>query len=68
MTLLAQTSPNVMTRSEILNSVWSDNEFVLDRTVDVHITRLRKKLKNYSSIIANRSGFGYYLNLEGKTE
>lgn len=68
LTLLAQTSPNIMTRSEILNSVWSDNEFVLDRTVDVHITRLRKKLKDYSSIIANRSGFGYYLNLEGKTE
>ncbi len=68
LTLLAQASPNVMTRSEILNSVWSDNEFVLDRTVDVHITRLRKKLKDYSSIIVNRSGFGYYINLEGKTE
>ncbi len=37
LSLLAQTSPNVYTRSEILNQVWGDNEFVLDRTVDVHI-------------------------------
>ena len=65
--LLSQTSPNVYTRSEILNQVWGDNEFVLDRTVDVHITRLRKKLGEYSSIIVNRSGFGYYLNSEPKT-
>lgn len=65
--LLIQSSPNVLTRNDILNQVWSD-EYVLDRTVDVHITRLRKKLRNYSSIIANRSGFGYYLNSEGKNE
>lgn len=66
--LLAQASPNVLTRTDILNSVWSDNEFVLDRTVDVHIARLRKKLGDYSTIIVNRSGFGYYLNLDTKTE
>ncbi|HMM17054.1 MAG: response regulator transcription factor [Petrimonas sp.] len=67
LSLLSQTSPNVYTRSEILSQVWGDNEFVLDRTVDVHITRLRKKLGEYSSIIVNRSGFGYYLNSEPKT-
>lgn len=66
LSLLAQTSPSLLTRSEILNHVWGDNEFVLDRTVDVHITRLRKKMGDYSSIIVNRSGFGYYLNLESK--
>lgn len=66
LSLLSQTSPNVYTRSEILNQVWGDNEFVLDRTVDVHITRLRKKLGKYSSIIVNRSGFGYYLDSEPK--
>lgn len=64
LSLLAQTSPNVLTRNEILNKVWGDNEFVLDRTVDVHITRLRKKLGEYSQIIVNRSGFGYYLDLK----
>src|SRR5690554_1359448 len=68
LSLLAQVSPKVLTRAEILNSVWGDNEYVLDRTVDVHITRLRKKLGEYSSIIVNRSGFGYYLNLEIKEE
>ena len=68
LSLLAQASPTVLTRSEILNSVWGDNEFVLDRTVDVHITRLRKKLGDYAGIIVNRSGFGYYLNLDAKSE
>jgi DNA-binding response OmpR family regulator len=62
--LLARTSPNLLARSEILNSVWGENEFVLDRTVDVHITRLRKKLGDYAGIIVNRSGFGYYLNTD----
>ena len=66
--LLAQASPNILTRTEILNSVWGENEFVLERTVDVHITRLRKKLGEYSSFIVNRSGFGYYLNVEPKNE
>jgi Response regulators consisting of a CheY-like receiver domain and a winged-helix DNA-binding domain len=68
LSLMAQASPNVLTRAEILNSVWGDNEFVLDRTVDVHITRLRKKLGDYANIIVNRSGFGYYLNLDFKSE
>ncbi len=68
LSLLAQASPNVLTRSEILGSVWGDNEFVLDRTVDVHITRLRKKLGEYAHIIVNRSGFGYFLNIDTKSE
>ncbi len=68
LSLLAQASPNVLTRSEILGSVWGDNEFVLDRTVDVHITRLRKKLGEYANIIVNRSGFGYFLNIDTKSE
>ncbi|MDD4696138.1 MAG: response regulator transcription factor [Fermentimonas sp.] len=68
LSLLAQASPNVLTRAEILSSVWGDNEYVLDRTVDVHITRLRKKLGDYASVIVNRSGFGYYLNLDDKSE
>lgn len=68
LSLLARTSPNLLTRTEILNSVWGENEFVLDRTVDVHITRLRKKLGDYAGIIVNRSGFGYYLNIDAKDE
>ncbi len=68
LSLLAQVTPSVLTRADILDSVWGDNEYVLDRTVDVHITRLRKKMGDYSSIIVNRSGFGYYLDLEDKTD
>lgn len=68
LSLLARTSPNLLTRTEILNSVWGENEFVLDRTVDVHITRLRKKLGDYAGIIVNRSGFGYYLNIDAKDD
>lgn len=68
LSLLAQVSPKVLTRAEILDSVWGANEYVLDRTVDVHITRLRKKLGEYSTLIVNRSGFGYYLNLDMKEE
>lgn len=64
LSLLAQVSPNLLTRAEILGSVWGENEYVLDRTVDVHITRLRKKLGEYAGIIVNRSGFGYWLNLD----
>ncbi|MDR0332616.1 MAG: response regulator transcription factor [Dysgonamonadaceae bacterium] len=62
LSLIVQTSPNALTRNDILDKVWNDNEFVLDRTVDVHIARLRKKLVEYGNIIANRTGFGYYLN------
>ena len=68
LSLLAQASPKVLTRAEILSSVWGDNEYVLDRTVDVHITRLRKKLGDYANVIVNRSGFGYYLNLNDNSE
>ncbi|MGI6074140.1 MAG: response regulator transcription factor [Fermentimonas sp.] len=64
LTLLAQARPKVLTRAEILDSVWGDEGYVLDRTVDVHITRLRKKIGEYSSIIVNRSGFGYYLDID----
>lgn len=66
--LLAKSSPNMLARNEILNSVWDEKEYVLDRTVDVHITRLRKKLGEYSSLIVNRSGFGYYLNFQPKED
>lgn len=68
LSLLARTSPNLLTRAEILNSVWGEDEFVLDRTVDVHITRLRKKLGDYAAIIVNRPGFGYYLNTDSKDD
>lgn len=49
----------ICSREQILNSVWSDEVVVLDRTIDVNITRLRSKLDKYGSYIVTRSGFGY---------
>ena len=46
-------------REQILGRVWSDEVVVLDRTIDVNITRLRSKIGAYGSYIVTRSGFGY---------
>jgi DNA-binding response OmpR family regulator len=49
----------VFSRQEILDKVWPQGVVVSDRTVDVNITRMRKKIGRYSSCIATRQGFGY---------
>ncbi len=49
----------ICSREQILSRVWSDEVVVLDRTIDVNITRLRTKIGNYGSYIVTRSGFGY---------
>lgn len=49
----------ICSREQILSRVWSDEVVVLDRTIDVNITRLRSKIGVYGSYIVTRSGFGY---------
>lgn len=49
----------ICSREQILSNVWSDEVVVLDRTIDVNITRLRSKIGAYGSYIVTRSGFGY---------
>ena len=49
----------ICSREQILSRIWSDEVVVLDRTIDVNITRLRSKIGKYSSYIVTRSGFGY---------
>ena len=49
----------ICSREQILARVWSDEVVVLDRTIDVNITRLRSKIGAYGSYIVTRSGFGY---------
>jgi len=49
----------VFSRQEILDRVWPQGVVVSDRTVDVNITRMRKKIGRYSSCIVTRQGFGY---------
>lgn len=49
----------VYSREMILSNIWPDDTFVLDRTVDVNITRLRKKIGQYGKCIRTRFGYGY---------
>lgn len=49
----------VFSREEMLTRVWSDEVIVLDRTIDVNITRLRKKIGPYGKNIVTRLGYGY---------
>jgi len=60
---LAKNPNRIFSRQEIIESVWGNNVFVTERTVDVHITRLRKKLEDYGNIISNRLGYGYKFDL-----
>ena len=57
-TLVAQPG-HVFTRDDILAAVWQGEAYVLDRTVDVHIARLRKKLGQHGDRITSRQGYGY---------
>jgi two-component system alkaline phosphatase synthesis response regulator PhoP len=58
--MLIQNSGKYFSREEILCRVWDGDTLVTDRSVDVHIARLRKKLGTSGNHIANRIGFGYY--------
>ena len=57
--LLLENINHVFSREEILSRVWKDEVYVLDRTIDVNITRLRKKIGEYGKDIVTRLGFGY---------
>ena len=48
----------VLSRQEIMDNVWND-VIVTERTVNVHITRLRKKIGPYARCVVSRPGFGY---------
>ena len=49
----------ILSREHLLQNVWDSNGFVLERTVDVHITHLRRKLGQYGKRIVTKSGYGY---------
>lgn len=59
LSLLLGNRGQVFSRQEVLERVWPHDVVVTDRTVDVNITRMRKKIGNYSSCIVTRHGFGY---------
>ena len=57
--LLLSNRGRIFSREEILHQVWSDEVIVLDRTIDVNITRLRRKIGVYGDHIVTRLGYGY---------
>lgn len=59
LTLLVKNTGKVFSRSDILAKAWEGDGIVLERTVDVHIARLRKKIGVYGDHIVNRTGYGY---------
>ena len=56
---LINNSNRVISREEIINAIWTETPYITERTVDVHITRLRQKLEDYGHLITNKPGFGY---------
>ena len=61
--LLLANRGQIFSRQQLMETIWTD-VVVSDRTVDVNIARLRKKLGPYAQNIANRQGFGYYFDGE----
>ncbi len=57
--LFLENRNRVFSREEILTRVWADEDGVLNRTIDVNITRLRKKIGQYERNIVTRLGYGY---------
>ena len=62
--LLLQNKGRVFSREDILSRIWSDEVYVLDRTIDVNITRVRKKIGIYGKRIVTRLGYGYCFETE----
>ena len=60
--LLLDERGRVFSRQELIERIWPKDVLVLDRTVDVNITRLRKKIGRFAKCIVTRLGFGYYFD------
>lgn len=56
---LSRQPGRVFTRDQIMDKVWNEGKFIVDRAVDVHIRGLRKKLKNAADLIETVRGVGY---------
>jgi DNA-binding response OmpR family regulator len=61
--LLATKRGVVFSRDQILDHLWGDQKAVIDRTIDMHIKNLRKKLGDAAGLIKNIRGIGYKLDL-----
>jgi DNA-binding response OmpR family regulator len=61
--ILVSGQGRVFTREEILNRLWGGEKFVIDRTIDVHVRNLRRKLGSSSGFIKNVRGIGYRVDI-----
>ena len=61
---LAEKEGKVVTRDQILKKIWGENVYVVDRTIDVHVRKIREKLGDYSNLIETIKGVGYRLKEE----
>ena len=57
--LLQEHKGKMFSRQQLIDKVWPQDVVVLERTVDVNIARLRKKLNRYAACLVSRTGFGY---------
>jgi two-component system, OmpR family, alkaline phosphatase synthesis response regulator PhoP len=60
LTLLIQNPGKIFPRQELLDRIWGNDVIVTDRTVDVTIARIRKKMGEKGDNLKNKSGYGYY--------
>ncbi len=59
LSLMASHPGEIYSRDALITELWKDAPYVLDRTVDVHIARIRSKLGPYKNYVTNRTGYGY---------
>ena len=61
--LLASNPKRIFNREDIIERLWKETPYITERTIDVHITRLRKKLGEKADLVSSRSGYGYHFNI-----
>lgn len=62
LSFLVKHAGKVVTRETILSQIWGSDVFVIDRTIDVHIRKIREKLGSHANYIDTIKGVGYRLN------
>ncbi len=63
---LAKNPDVYLSRAELIQRLWKDTPYIVERTVDVHIARIRNKLGSYHHLIQNKTGFGYAILTKSK--
>ena len=59
---LMERAGTVFSREQLLENVWGEDTYFVERTIDVHITKIRKKIAPYTSMIQTIAGVGYKFN------